>query len=82
MITERLAELEERVAVLQFALSRLWLREFERHQNPLEAAKTYARELDAVFSNDGPPEFEGTRDLILGFFEQLVVELGCQKGTH
>ncbi len=81
MSTERIAKLETRVAVLELALSRLWIKEFERHQNPLEAAETYVRELNAVFSNDGPPEFAETRALLLGFFEQLVVvELSSEKG--
>ena len=81
MSTERIAKLEARVAVLELVLSRLWIKEFERHQNPLEAAETYVRELNAVFSNAGPPEFAETWDLLLGFFEQLVVaELLSEKG--
>ncbi len=81
MSTEQIAKLETRVAVLELALSRLWIKEFERYQNPLEAAETYVRELNADFANDDPPEFVETRDLLLSFFEQLVVvELRSEKG--
>ena len=82
MSTERLAKLEARVAALQFALSRLWIKEFERHQDPLEAAETYVKELNAVYSSNGQPQFAETREMLLGFFEQLVSELGSRKGTH
>ncbi len=80
MSTERLVKLEARVATLQFALSRLWLKEFERHPNPLEAAETYAQDLNTVYPSDGPPEFAETREMLLGFFEQLVVDLRSETG--
>ena len=80
MSTERLEKLEAQVGALQFALSRLWLKEFERHPNPLEVAETYAQDLNAVYPSDGPPEFAETREMLLGFFEQLVAELRIETG--
>jgi len=76
----RITELEAQVAALHFAVSRLWIKEFEKRQDPLAAAEEHALNLNAVFPADGEPQLAMIREALLGFFEQIVSELRTEKG--
>jgi len=74
--TERLQQLESMVPALHFAVSRLWIKEFERASDPAAAATQYAAEVTEIFSSQTMDAAPRVRDSILGLFEQIAVELG------
>jgi len=75
-LNARVAEREDMNAALHFALTRLWIREFQREPNPAAAAERFATEIAEALPQ--VPEYEKTRAALLGLFEQIASELRPQ----
>ena len=66
--------IEAQVVAMHFALSRLWVREFQRSADPATEARQYADGMSALVEET--KQHPGVQEALVGFFEQIAFELG------